>query len=367
MAHSRRPGPRNTRLVLGAILGVAALLAAGVPGVAAAPVGLGAADSFGVLAGSGITNTGVTVVTGDVGSCPTPAVTGFGVGAGTATGTTYAAGPVTCQAKADLTTAYNDTVALPPTTTYGGPTDLGGLTLTAGVYNSPTSLGVTIQPLTLDAEGDPDAVFVFQAGSTAITGVNSAVLLINGAQACNVVWQVGSSATLGVGSTFVGSVLAATSITVNTGATVEGRLLALGGAVTLDTNTVTRPSCSAPPGSLTLSQAPTAGTALAEGTAVAMPVTTVTDTRTGTTRSWTVTATVSDLVAGGPSIPSTAVTLAQSGTFTTGSGTVVAGGLVSATGDSIGSVYTYTPTARLAPQGPLFAGSYAGTVTQTVV
>src|SRR5207253_6746972 len=129
----------------------------------------------------------------------------------------------------------------------------------------------------------------------------------------------------------------------------------------------TVPVC-APAGSLTLAQTPTVGTALVEGTAVALPVTTVTDTRAGATRNWTVTATASDLVtAGGATIPGAQVTVAQSGSFRTGSGTLGAGGLVSATADTVGSVYTYTPTATLADQGPIFSGSYVGTVTQTVV
>ena len=122
-------------------------------------------------------------------------------------------------------------------------TELGGRTLTPGAYNSPT-LGLT-GALTLNAQGNPNAVFIFQAASTLITAPNSSVNLINGAQACNVYWQVGSSATLGTGTRFVGNVLALTSIAAQTGATVQGRLLARNGSVTLDTNTVTRSRCAA--------------------------------------------------------------------------------------------------------------------------
>ena len=119
------------------------------------------------------------------------------------------------------------------------------MTLAPGVYRSPTSFGIN-GTLTLDGQGDPNAVFILQAGSTLITGVNSQVGLTNGAQACNVFEQVGSSATLGLDSTFVGNILAYTSVTVNHGAAVQGRVLAINGATTLDANTVTRPTCVAP-------------------------------------------------------------------------------------------------------------------------
>jgi hypothetical protein len=340
-----------------------ASLAASLAGAAEAP-GLGDADGFAVLAGSGVTNAGLTVVDGNLGACPTSTVTGFPPGVVNGTiADTAACG----SAQSALTTAYDEVAARTPTTAYGVPTDLGGLTLTTGVYNSPTSLGVT-GTLALDAQGDPNALFVFQAGSTVITATGSEVSLLNGAQACNVFWQVGSSATIGVDSTLVGTMLVHTSITANGGAMVQGRLLARGGAVTLDSNTVTAPTCApATGGSLSLAQTPTAGTALIEGTAVALPVTSVTDTRDGTVRNWTVTATVSDLVSGVNAIPAADTTLDQSGSFTTGTGTVGTGGLVSATDNSIDSVYTYTPTAELAHQGNIPAGAYVGTVTQTVV
>ncbi|MEA2828842.1 MAG: hypothetical protein QOG43_3281 [Actinomycetota bacterium] len=365
MARGRRPEPKTSLFVLAIMIGLAATLATTSPSGAAAPISLGAAASFGVLAGTGVTNTGLTVINGDLGSCPTVAITGFDP-PGVVHGTIHAGGPVACQAKSDLDAAYDATVLLAPTTSYLGPTDLGGLTLTAGVYNSPTSFGIG-DTLTLDAAGDPNALFTFQAGTTLISSANTTVLLVNGAQACNVSWQVGSSATLGLGSTFKGSVLAYTSITVGAGIDVEGRLLARGGAVTLDSDAVTTPEC-APPGSLTLTQTPTSGTALVEGTAVALPVTTVTDTRSATPRNWTVTATATNLVTPqGAVIPLADITLGQTGEFTTGTGTVGPLGLVSAAAVSLGSVYTYTPTATLATQGNITAGSYAGTVTQTVV
>jgi hypothetical protein len=356
---------RTALVVLGAIVGLAVTFVARPAGADEAPVALGAADSFAVLGGAGVTNTGTTVVKGDLGTCPTLSITGFPPGV---VNGTIAAGGAACQAQSDLTIAYDYAAGRPATTTYLGPTDLGGTTLTPGVGKSPTSFGIT-GTLTLDARGDPNAIFIFQAGSTLITAVNSNVSLINGAQACNVFWQVGSSATLGVGSNLVGTVLALASITTNTSAAVQGRLFARNGATTLDSNTITRPMCTPIiSGSLSLAQTPTSGTALIVSSAVNLPVTTVTDSRNGLVRNWTVTATSSDLVsAGGSTISGADIALEQSGTFTTGTGTVGNDSLVSATADTIDSVYTYTPTAELAPQGNIPAGSYAGTVTQTVL
>jgi hypothetical protein len=202
------------------------------------PVGLGTADSFAVLAGSTVTNTGPSVVHGDLGVSPGTAVTGFPPG--TVFGTIHAADGVAGQAKTDLTTAYNDAAGRTPPNSVSG--DLGGQTLTPGVYKSTSSLGLT-GALTLDAQGDPNAVFVFQAGSTLITASGSSVNLIGGAQACNVFWQIGSSATLGTNSTFRGNILALTSGTLNTGASVDGRVLARNGAVTLDDNVITTARC----------------------------------------------------------------------------------------------------------------------------
>jgi hypothetical protein len=222
---------------------VASALANALMASAASPttVVLGTASTFGVLAGSAITNTGLTVVNGDLASDPTPSISGFPPG--TVNGTKHTVvDAVTTGAKADLVTAYNDAELRGPKIPIVG--DLGGQTLTPGVYNSASSIGLT-GALTLS--GTAFDVWIIQAGSTLTTASASSVVLSGGAQACNVFWQVGSSATLGTGTTFRGSILALTSITVTTGATIDGRALALNGAVTLDTNRITTPACAGPP------------------------------------------------------------------------------------------------------------------------
>jgi hypothetical protein len=209
----------------------------GTAGAAAAPP-LGTAGSFAVLAGSTVTNTGSTVVNGDLGLWPGTAVTGFPPG--TVNGSQHVADATAQTAQADLTTAYTNAAGQPPMTT--GLSAIGGDTFTPGVYNAASSLGVA-GTVTLDGQGDPNAVFIFQVGSALTTASASAINLTNGAQACNVFWQVGSSATLGTGSSFAGSILALTSITVTTGDAVDGSVLARNGAVTLDDDTITAPTC----------------------------------------------------------------------------------------------------------------------------
>jgi Ice-binding-like len=234
---------RRVRLAAASVAAVGLLVA--LPGnaqAAAVRVPLGTADSFVVLAGAGITNTGPTTLNGDIGSYANPKITGAGL---TVTGVNHAGDAVTQGAKTALVTAYNKTAGEGPTSSISG--DLNGRILLAGVYNSASSIGLrTGGRLILDAAKNPNAVFVFQAGSTVTTGSGSQILLRNGARSCNVFWQVGSSATLGTNSTFVGTVMAQESITVTTGARVVGRVLARTGAVTLDTNRIIRPtSCAA--------------------------------------------------------------------------------------------------------------------------
>jgi RNA polymerase sigma factor (sigma-70 family) len=204
-----------------------------VPPVASALLG------FSVIAGSGVTNTGLSTIAGDIGAFPTPSITGLV--SLTVGGANHAGDAVTQQAKADLVTAYDTQAAKASTSPISA--DLGGRTLTPGVYTSASSIGLT-GTVTLDGQGNPGSVFVFQAGSTLTTASLSRVVLVGGAQACNVYWQVGSSATLGTFSTFRGTILALTSITATTGVTIEGRLFARNGAVTLDTDILRTPGCS---------------------------------------------------------------------------------------------------------------------------
>lgn len=208
----------------------------------AAPVTLGTAANFAVLGGSSVTNTGPTIVTGDLGISPGSAVTGFPPGI--LIGALHVADAAAAQAQTDLLAAYNDAASRIPDATI--PTELGGTTVTPGVYDSAAGTFQITGNLTLDAQGDPNAVFIFQTASTLITAAASTVTLTGGAQACNVFWQVGSSATLGTTTDFVGDILALTSITVGSGVTVNGRTLALNGAVTLDTNTITLSTCAGP-------------------------------------------------------------------------------------------------------------------------
>lgn len=220
---------------------VSLLVVAGSPAAFAAQpaVGLGTARPFAVLAGTTVTNTGATVVSGDLGVSPGSAVTGFPPGK-VIKGTQHVADAVALKAKDDLVTAYKDAAGRTPATTVTS--DLGGRVLKPGVYRSAKAMALT-GTVTLDAKGDPDAVFIFQAGSTLITASSSTVALVNGTDPCNVFWQVGSSATLRTDTTFVGTIMALTTATLETRTTVVGRVLARNGAVNLDTNTITRPAC----------------------------------------------------------------------------------------------------------------------------
>jgi hypothetical protein len=204
---------------------------------ATATVGLGKAASFSVLGGSTVTNTGPTTMFGDLGLAPGSSVTG----APHVLGQTHIDDAVATEAKNALTTAYNEAASRPTTGSAG--TDLAGQTFSPGVRTASSSLLLSSGSVTLNAEGNPDAVFIFQIPTTLITGSHTTVSLINGAQACNVFWQVGSSATLGTGTHFVGTIMAAESITANTDATIHGRLLAQTAAVTLEANTITTSNC----------------------------------------------------------------------------------------------------------------------------
>jgi hypothetical protein len=208
----------------------------------AAPVGLATAQPFVVLGGAGVTNSGSSVLNGDLGVTPGTSLSGFGAPA-VVNGATHDNDAVAAQAQADLTTAYNVAAGQPiaPGNDLTG-VDLGGLTLSPGAYGYSTSAQLTGQ-LTLDAHGDPSAQFVFVIGSTLTTASASSVILTNGASPCNVFWKIGSSATFGSGTAFEGNVMALTSISLNSGVTVLGRALARNGEVTLIDDVLTLPGC----------------------------------------------------------------------------------------------------------------------------
>jgi uncharacterized repeat protein (TIGR01451 family) len=209
----------------------------------AAPT-LGTEQSFAVLGGQTVTNTGPSVVTGNLGVSPGTAVTGFppGIVIG---GVTHAADAVALQAQNDTTILYDKLASQACTSDLTGQ-DLGGMTLVPGVYCFTSSAQLT-GTLTLNAGGDPSAVWVFQTVSTLVTASSSSVQITNGGQPCNVFWKVGSSATLGTNTTFVGTIVALTSIALQTGAKVSGRALARNGEVTMDSNTVAAAVCGVPP------------------------------------------------------------------------------------------------------------------------
>jgi uncharacterized repeat protein (TIGR01451 family) len=241
-------------LVLGSLIPLTfagSVIAAGPP-----TVGLGTADSFAILAGSTITDVPASTITGDVGLSPA-AGSFIGLTCAEVTGTIYsvdASGPLPCRvtnagllttAKNDLTVAYGSAAGRTPDTTFvAGDNQLGGQTLTAGVYRFGGAVTANlIGNLTLS--GDASDVWIFQATSTLITAASSSVTLTGGAQACNVFWQVGTSATIATSTSFVGTIMADQSIALQTGATLEGRAMAMIAAVTLDQNTITRPACAA--------------------------------------------------------------------------------------------------------------------------
>jgi LPXTG-motif cell wall-anchored protein len=253
---------RGAATIAFAMVAASLLMIASIAGAAIVPtVDLGTAEDFSVLGGETVTNVPAagTVTAGSVGVWAGTAITGFPPGIVQPPGTIEAGTPVAQQAQADSTSAYLDALGRPLNATTTA--DLGGLTLVGGVYAGPSKGALQLTgTLTLDGEGDPNSVFIFQTNSSLITASGSSVSLINGAQQCNVFWQVGSSATLGTDSNFVGNILALTSVFVNNGVTVQGRALAQTGEVTLDNDVFTQPLCdlSAPTTTTTASTATTA-------------------------------------------------------------------------------------------------------------
>jgi len=203
------------------------------------PVLMSTSVNYAILAGSTITSTGATNVTGDVGLSPGSAMTGFPPGL--VVGTTHVNDASAVQAKLDLTTAYNSAAGrtLGPVSVAG---NIGGMTLTPGLYKSTSALAISSGDLTLDAKGNSNGIWIFQIASTLTTTSGRKVILSGGAKAANIYWQVGSSATLGTTSVFKGTIMANESITLNTGATLEGRAVARIGAVALSGNTIVVPA-----------------------------------------------------------------------------------------------------------------------------
>lgn len=251
--------PRNSMIV--AALALLVSCAASSPSASAqsAP-SLGAADSFAALAGTTITSTGFTVVSGNLGVSPGTAVTGFGPGV-IQNGAIYSGGgSLAGPAEASAQTAYSDLIAQPcvPANNLSGKImgiTPGAVTLSPGVYCFDTAAQLTTT-LTLDDGGDPNAIFIFQIGTTLTTASDSQVVMSSGGRGTNVFWQIGSSATLGTGTAFRGTLIAYTSITMTTNVSTVGRVFALGGAVTMDTNNINA-VVAAPNVTLTASVSPT--------------------------------------------------------------------------------------------------------------
>jgi hypothetical protein len=248
------PFPRATRPralpTIGGVLVTAGLvvsLSAMGTASAATPttIDLGTAAAASVIAATAVTNTGPSVLGADLDTAPATASSITGFPPGTILGTEHADDGVAQDAQSDLTTAYNAAASAPSTANETG-VDLGGQTLTEGVYTASTAMSLT-GPVPLTLTGSASSVFIFQAGTTLITGSASSVVLTGGVQACNVFWQVGTSATLGTTTSFQGNILAYTSISVGNGSTIAGRALARNGAVTLDDDTFTAPGCNTTP------------------------------------------------------------------------------------------------------------------------
>ena len=249
---------RRTRRIRAA-LAIALACCAAPAAAQASKIDLATAQAFVVLGGATVTNTGPSVLNGGLGVSPGAALVGFGLPA-VVNGASHSADAVALQAQADLTTAYNVAAGQPvsPSNDLTG-TDLGNRTLLAGAYRFTSSAQLT-GALTLNAEGDPNAQFVFEITSALTTAPGSSVVLVNGANPCNVYWQVGSSATLDTTTAFQGNLMALSSISLNNAATVIGRVLARNGQVSLINNVLDSSRCATGSGSSSTGGTGTGGT-----------------------------------------------------------------------------------------------------------
>ncbi|HUF97784.1 MAG TPA: ice-binding family protein [Ilumatobacter sp.] len=276
-------------------------------------VELATSADYSVLAATTVTNTNPSVIGQSVGLSPGTSITGFPPGIVLPPATIQAANAVTLQAQSDLTIAYDDAAGRDVEFSHPNP-DLVGQTLLPGVHAATAMAPLALSgQLVLDGQNNPDAVFIFQTDSTLITSTGSTIALINGASECNVFWQVGSSATLGSGSFFVGTILALTSITVESSVVVHGRALARNGAVTLDNNVFTQPSCEPATDLVPTATAPATTTTVPATTPATtvplVPTTVSTEITTPEEAATTVTVNVTDIT-----LPGTgASTTAQSG------------------------------------------------------
>ncbi|WP_065964603.1 ice-binding family protein [Curtobacterium sp. UCD-KPL2560] len=357
-----------TGIGLAASLAVMSTSAASAATVLDGPVDLGTAATYGVLGASAVTNTGPTVVDGDLGVSPGTSITGFGAAPdGVVNGTVHQTDAAAAQAQRDTTTAYDVAASLTPAQT--GLTELDGLSLSPGVYSGGALSLADTGSLTL--AGSADSVWVFQAASTLTIGSGTRITITGGASSCNVFWQVGSSATIGTGAQFRGTVLAQQSVTATTGATVVGRLLARTGAVTLDTNTITAPTGCPTPGTPSQTVAPTiasgAPTPATAGTPYSYTVTATgtpspTFTATGLPAGLTIDSTTG-VVSGTPTTPgaATVTVTASNGTAPDATQTVTITVQPSATTTPTAPATAPTPTApATAPSGTPTAGAGSG-------
>jgi LPXTG-motif cell wall-anchored protein len=330
---------------------------------------LGTASSYAVLGGQSVTNTGPSVINGDLGVSPGTSITGFPPGL--VNGVQHSADAPALQAQTDLIAAYNDAAGQAVDASLAA--ELGGLTLVPGVYR--ISAAQLTGTLTLDAQGDPNAVWVFQVDSSLITASSSVVSLINGAAPCNVFWKVGSSATLGTNSTFVGTLMALTSISATTGADIEGRLLARNGSVTLDTNTITRSTCT--PTTTTSSTVPDTTTTSSTvpdttTTSSTVPETTIPGEETTTTSSTvpdttTTSSTVPETTIPGEETTTTSSTVPESTTSSTVAETTIPGEATTTTSSTVPDTFPGEATTTTSSTVPdTFPGEATTTTSSTV-